>query len=274
MGWVNETAAEIDRVVVAVFEQVGRELSEEFEFPNAHPGFLLGVGYPLLQGPIAVEDLAAMYPYLPSELFEKLVQNNADEGAISLHAGVVALTDRGRETATRLRERFDEISGSLWEGHAVSDLESSALVALAHARSLGPLVEPSAFAIQGAASGPSSAARLFHALTALRYWRADAHRAAWSAAGLSVLEAHTLNRLWDLDRGVERVGQGEPRPGRRGVAGLTERGYAENEVITELGRKAREVIEADTDARTEPIYAPLNDTARAGFRDALRRLPS
>jgi hypothetical protein len=90
---------------------------------------------------------------------------------------------------------------------------------------------------------------------------------------LSVGEAHALNRLWDIDRGVERVGQGEERPGRRGVAALTERGYAADDAITELGRKARAAIEADTDARTEPIYAPLDDAARTAFLDGLRELP-
>src|SRR5204862_503475 len=84
--------------------------------------------------------------------------------------------------------------------------------------------------------------------SALRYWRADAHRAAWHDAGLAVQEAHALNRLWDLDRNIDRVGQGDPRPGTRGVAALEERGWVADGAITDEGQKQREAIAAATDA--------------------------
>ena len=135
-------------------------------------------------------------------------------------------------------------------------------------------MQPSAFEVtQSLIDRPTQAGRVFRQLSALRYWRADAHRAAWSAAGLTVQEAHALNRLWDLDRGVVRVGQGDERPGRTGVAGLTDKGFAAGGAITDSGRAARAAIEADTDTRTLPIYAETSDDLRARFLTGLRALP-
>ena len=274
MGWVGDVAAEIDRLVVSGFEDAGRRVAEGFGFANAHPGLLVGVGSALATGPTPVSALAATYPYLPQHLFDALVENNRDEGVISIDDGVMSLTAAGRVEADRVVACFIAAADEMWAGRDLAQLEDSSAAVVGHARSLAVLFDPSAFAVQGALTDqPTQAARVFRNLAAARYWRADAHRAAWTDAGLSVQEAHALIRLWDLDRGVVRIGQGEERPGRTGVSGLTAKGLAAGETISDAGRTLRIAIEADTDARTEPIYARLDDAARAPFLAALRQLP-
>jgi hypothetical protein len=275
VGWVGDVAAEIDRLVVTVFREAGRRVGDGFGFANAHPGLLVGVGSALAARPLPVASLAATYPYLPPALLDMLVENNVAEGVITLDAGVMSLTEPARREATRVLNAFVDVPEEFWATALLDEVEVLSSACVTHGCSLDVLFEPSAFAVQAPLTDqPSQPARVFRNLAALRYWRADAHRAAWSGAGLSVLEAHALNRLWDLDRGVVRIGQGEEKPGREGTAALEERGWVADGAINDEGRKHREAIEAETDARTEPIYEVLDAAGRERFLEALQQLPT
>jgi hypothetical protein len=267
LGWVNDVAVEIDRLVVATYNTVSRQLMSAWPFPNAHPGVLQGVGTALLVGPVPVSGLAATYPYLPAPMLDGLVQNNVDEGIVTVADGEMTLTDAARPAAERLRQLFADVPAAMWGPQP--QLAALATAAVTQAATREPPVLPSAFAVQV----PLVDGSLFRAVNAMRYWRADAHRAAWAAAGLSVQEAHALNVLWDARRGVERVGQGDPRPGRTGVAGLTEKGLAADDAITELGLSLREAIESATDAGTELIYGGFPLAEIDTFLGGLRKLP-
>ena len=85
-------------------------------------------------------------------------------------------------------------------------------------------------------------------------------------------EAHALNTLWDRQRGLVRLGQGLPDPGRA-VTVLEERGPAADGAITTEGISLRERIERDTDHRTGPLYAELDQATRDGYLAALIALP-
>ena len=275
MGWVNDVAAEIDRLVVAVYARapIGERM-QELGYA-AHPGIVNGFGASLLHGPITADHVAVLYPYLPEHLCEMLIDNNVEQGVITREGDQLVLTERGAGPAVLAGELLDEAAESMWGegGTSLDTVEAAGMVAVFHGRSLEPPMRPSAFAVtEGMIDRPTQAGRVFRVLNALRYWRADAHRAAWTAAGLNVQEAHALNRLWDIERGLVRVGQGEERPGRTGVAGLVSKGFAMGEAITNAGVKAREAIEADTDARNQPIFETLSDPG--AFLEALRNLPS
>jgi hypothetical protein len=276
VSWVSDVAAEIDRLVVRVHGKAGElfassELAKSFD---AHPGLLNGIGTALVDGPVPVSAVEVIYPYLPERLRDMLVANNVEAGVVTLEDGNLVVTDAGREPARLASVLLDESADALWDGSAwLDDAEAGGMVAVMHGRSIEPPMQPSAFEVTHVLiDRPTQPGRIFRVLSALRYWRADAHRAAWSAAGLNVQEAHALNRLWDLHRGVERVGQGDERPGRTGVDGLTAKGLAATEAITDAGIAAREAIEADTDARTEPVFATLTD--RDLFLQSLQNLPS
>jgi helix-turn-helix protein len=275
MSWVGDLAAEIDRLVVAVHGRAGAEFaaSELAATLNAHPGLINGLGTSLLQGPVPVESIEVIYPYSPPHVRDTLIENNLDGGLITIADGHLHVTEAGREPTRLASVLLDDSADALWHGADLGAVEQTSRALVEVGRKLPLPMQPSAFAVtEVLVDRPTQGGRVFRLLSALRYWRADAHRAAWSAAGLSVQEAHALNRLWDLDRGAVRVGQGDERPGRTGVAALTEKGFAAGESITDAGRVARAAIEADTDVRTEPIYEHLAD--REAFLDSLRKLPT
>jgi hypothetical protein len=121
---------------------------------------------------------------------------------------------------------------------------------------------------------PTAHARVLRLITAVRYWRSDAHGRALADGDLRPFEAHALNRLWDEHRGLDRVGQGFAKPGRKGVASLEARGLARSDGITMEGIKLREHIERETDRLTAPIYDPLDEPSREQLLAAIRALPS
>lgn len=274
MSWAGDVAAELDRLVVAIYEATSAALAPSWPFPNAHPAVLHGIGSALLVGPVTVGGLHATYPYLPASMFEALVRNNVDEGVITLDGDVIGLTDAGRAQAQRTLGQFHDTVTAMWQRRDLSGLERATAVAVAYAATRPTLAEPSAFAVQAPLTDQIELApRLFRQLNALRYWRADAHRASWANAGLTVGEAHALNRLWGADRQVERVGQGDPRPGRTGVAALTARGLAADDQITDAGRTLREAIEAETDTGTAIAFESLDDATRVFVVRRLREIP-
>ena len=114
-----------------------------------------------------------------------------------------------------------------------------------------PLAGRALFAGQRAAEIPDEPlARLWRSADRLREYRGDSHVQAWSAGGFDPVEigllsdlywglaprAHTSGRGWTQDQ----LADGEER--------LRSRGLLEGNSITELGRSAREAIEASTDA--------------------------
>src|SRR5207253_7349932 len=133
---------------------------------------------------------------------------------------------------------------------AAADLdvvESVSRVLVKRGSVLPPLDNPAAFPLFAeVCDRPTQPGRVLRLITALRYWRADAHRAAVKAAGFEPREAHALNTLWDRQRGLVRLGQGLPDPGRA-VTVLEERGLAADGAITTEGISLRERIERGTD---------------------------
>jgi hypothetical protein len=261
---------------VAVHGRAGAEFaaSELAATLKAHPGLINGLGTSLLHGPVPVDSIDVIYPYLPARIRDALIENNVTEGLLTVEDGHLHVTEAGREPTRLASVLLDDSADAMWAGCELDDVEATSRMLVDFGRGLAPPMTPSAFAVtQSLIDRPTPGGRTFRQLSALRYWRADAHRAAWAAAGLNVQEAHALNRLWDMDRGAVRVGQGDERPGRTGVEGLAAKGFAAGESITAAGRAAREAIEADTDARTEPIYAEMHEDLRAAFLAGLQELP-
>ena len=277
MSFAGDVAPEIDRLVVATHER-GQAMFADHELARslkAHPGLVNGIGTLMVDGPVEVDAVAVIYPYLPDSMREALIQNNVDEGVVVVENGLLRVTEAGRVPALAASVLLDDAAASMWGDADLAGVEDLASDLVAYGRTIDPPIRPSAFALtERLVNRPTQPGRAFRLLSAVRYWRADAHRAAWHDAGLSVLEAHALNRLWDIDRDVDRVGQGFPAPGKRGVAALEARGWAADGAITDDGRKQRESIESSTDERTDPIYAGWDDSARDAFLRALTQLPS
>ena len=158
-------------------------------------------------------------------------------------------------------------------GEPLATVEEIAGAVVDRGRQLPPAAEAPVFTLFAAVcERPTLPGRVLRLITAVRYRRADAHRAAVAAAGLDFRAAHALNVPWDRHRGLTRLGQGFPEPGSS-VALLEQRGLAERGTISESGLTLREEVERDTDRRIAPLYEHLDQPSRGRFLAALAALP-
>ena len=278
LAFVNAAAAEIDRLVVR-----GHELAHAYpDKPpavadlTALPHLLSTAAIALLAQPLSREAVKRILPYTPPSMIDALIDNNVSEGVVTEQDGTLTLTESGR-TAAEGVVSLQEISvADAWSGFAaeVEMIESVFATVVEHGKAIEPPSEPSNFALFAqCCERPSAEGRVLRLITAVRYWRADAHLRALDDADLRPNEAHALNRLWDEQRALERVGQGFPDPGRRAVSSLEERGLVNDGALTADAVRLREQIEDETDRLTAPIYADIDEPSRERLVAALQALP-
>ncbi len=105
--------------------------------------------------------------------------------------------------------------------------------------------------------------RFFHAASLLREHRGDGHVAALMVEGIGGLEAHVLLAL-DLGMPAERFGRIHHLPAAQiaaVVAGMRKRGLiGDDGTLSNLGRAAKQRVEAHTDALAAAPYECLTPT--------------
>jgi DNA-binding MarR family transcriptional regulator len=270
---VADLAAQIDRLVIAGHSNAGRqEKPPVLASLNAQPGLLNTVAVVLLRRSIGVDDVGRILGYTPPSLVAMLVDDNVEHGFLDRSGDQLALTADGRAVAEAVVDVQERAVDDLWSGAgdvvaAVADLAGRAVTAAISAPP--PVSAPVYPLFAGVLPRPTEAANALRAITALRYWRADAHRAVLAEAGLSPRAAHALNVLWDRHREVTRVGQGSGEPGTKGLADVEAAGLAAGGVISDTGIAQREAIERATDDATEPVYAGLDEQERSTLLAAL-----
>ncbi|MFI9008915.1 hypothetical protein ACIGNX_16995 [Actinosynnema sp. NPDC053489] len=157
-----EVAVELHRLVVPVHRRSARYLHGE---RPPHVPILGDLASVLAHGPMslrAVRDVHRYNPHLDAAL--------ADPDWLVVEGGRVTATARCREFLVIVNEAHTRAAADLWP-----DPPALAVPAVDHPMS-------------AARTGDTPQARLFDRLRALRHHRADAHAAAWAAAGLEVRE--------------------------------------------------------------------------------------
>jgi hypothetical protein len=277
LAFVGAMAAQIDRVIVRGHELAGAatDRSQALTEMKAFPQLLSTAAIVLLARPLLRAEFARIVPYTPPALVDGLIDNNASEGIVEEREDGAHLTDLGRGVAEDMVAIQEAVVAEAWaSANAELDvLEPTFGRVVENALSIERPRTPANFDLfAGVCDRPTVAGRVLRTITAVRYWRADAHAAVIDDAGLRPAEAHALNRLWDADRAVDRVGQGFPDAGRKGVASLEDRGLADAGAITAAGRELREQIERDTDRRTAPVYDALDVSSRERLLGSLSAL--
>jgi hypothetical protein len=149
--------------------------------------------------PVSAAGLAAIYRYRDADEFRRNLRTLATAKIIEEAGdGAIRATGTGRELLAVMYAASAEAAAELWSAHrdTVTGLSELAgrLVAAAAATggdayaALAPPYEP---------PGASAGLLLHHRLAVLRYHRADAHAAAWQAAG------HTADTIRGLAAGPE-----------------------------------------------------------------------
>jgi hypothetical protein len=190
-GWIRPV---IDRVYVGVRQRAGAPIAEFYAERALRPGFESSFFFGVLARPMPAEALEAALTYVGVDMANELAQGVAEVDA----KGAWRLTGLGRELARTVQRMIAEEAERRWATAdflpglpAVSRLADLVGRVLEHGlgtggpafRAMAPVYEP---------PDASPALRLTTRLGALRHHRADAHRAAWRTAGLTVEQLRTL----------------------------------------------------------------------------------
>ncbi|GAA1690884.1 hypothetical protein GCM10009830_43250 [Glycomyces endophyticus] len=185
----------IDRLHVSVRHGAYAEVRELYASRGLRPGVEIDAFYALLDHPVDEAALAARMVYFGFD-------PDAEEarGLVARSQGCWSLTAAGREVVVEVDRVFTAAAERLWGYRPIATMPGAAGMEVAVAllgrlleagqasggpvfRAMTPVWEP---------VGASAAQRLVSRLEALRHHRADAHRAAWGAAGLTVDEMKAL----------------------------------------------------------------------------------
>lgn len=185
----------IDRIHVSLRHAARAEVRNRYAARGLRPGVEADAFYALLDHPVPEDALAARTVYAPFD-----PDGEAAQGLIERADGAWRLTAVGRELVLEVDGVLARTAERLW-----SYRPSPALPGLAAVEAALPLVDRLLEAGQATGGpvfraltpvwtpeGASAAARLASRLEALRHHRADAHRAAWRAAGLTVEQIQAL----------------------------------------------------------------------------------
>lgn len=203
-------AAAVAPAVVRVFnsgtraprDAGGHDLVMAYGGPRAI-GYVIDLRNPLAAGrTVSADGLLAHCRYDNPDRVHEAVQRSAEHGMLDLHDdGSIAATERGHKFLADLYALHADVLAELWEGEHEARVQRLAGV-------LGRLLDAaestggSAWSVQAPPHEPPDATAsvlLLNRLSALRAHRADAHAAAWQAAGL------TAEQIVAMPPGPERA---------------------------------------------------------------------
>ncbi|MGA5764599.1 hypothetical protein [Nonomuraea bangladeshensis] len=176
----------IDAAHVNVHATARRAATELAETSGVTPGLLPDLRFVLPLRPLTRAGLAVIHRYHDPAALEDAVLEHLREGTLADGDDGLRLTARGRAYVHGLYEVHAAATARAWPGDlrvlaelAGRVLEHAERVPRGALELVAPPYEP---------GGASPGVLLFNRLAALRYHRADAHAAAWEAAGLSAAE--------------------------------------------------------------------------------------
>ena len=268
MGIARETAPEIDRLVLSVWdlgpERSGRlaELARErgLESLDLLPHFADF----LLAGVLTSELATLRMRYRRSSKVLARLDELQAMHFIRRDEDGFAASPTSRPLLEGLLAARAERAAELWGGHD-EDVATATEVAgrIGHAASVDHMV---AVAHRRLPEPADPYHRLGHRLLTLRYIRQHDHAEAWLARGLTAPDMVLMTQLWHTDQ--------TPAP-MDVLARVVELGFVEADPLrlTVTGREVREAIETETDERAQQAFNVLDSPAAARFLAALQRLP-
>ncbi|WP_247674454.1 hypothetical protein [Micromonospora sp. C51] len=145
---------------------------------------------------MTADSFAAATTYSGSDMTGELEQGIAEVDT----DGTWRLTERGREVALAVQRALGDWAEEFWDRKAIATMPGLAIVPrladlVGRLLAAGQATGGPAFRAMTPVYEPSDATptvRLTSRLGALRHHRADAHRAAWAAAGLTLAQLRAL----------------------------------------------------------------------------------
>ncbi|HEX5493039.1 MAG TPA: hypothetical protein VFX70_00510, partial [Mycobacteriales bacterium] len=195
-------APHVDRLAISVHPRTRDRMRDAVAAAGltGDTGVLVPLAVPLLAGPSAAGDLHAVVRYVPWPRFVAALDAHVAQNLLErLADGRYGLTEPGHRFCAAVQAALGAAATEQWEPATEA---VSGLLPLAHRlAAAGWETAGTAYALIAGARDPRPATPahlLLLRLTALRYHRADAHAAAWAAAGL------TAERVVGLPDGPSR----------------------------------------------------------------------
>ncbi|MFI7709259.1 hypothetical protein [Nonomuraea sp. NPDC049480] len=225
---LTEYAAAIAPVINAahinVHAAAHQAVTELADAAGLTPGYLSDLRFSLPLRPVTRAQLGTIYRYRDTAERESGIQEHLREGTLT-DDGALRLTGEGLAFIHRLYAAHAAAADRVWAGTGLPRLAELADRVLAEAERVpGGALELVAPPYEPEWAAPGLL--LFNRLAVLRYHRADAHAAAWQAAGLSAAE------IAGLEDGPVRAGI-EADTNLRAGAAYAQLSAAEREIFHE-----------------------------------------
>jgi hypothetical protein len=176
----------LDRVYLSLRRAAAPAVRAMYAARGLEPGLESDVYFALLDHPVPDAAVAAINVYREFD-----ADAERRRGVVALADGRWSLTDEGRTVASALAMRVGAGAGELWSRRPIPTMPGTAVLPRLD-DVVGRLLEagrasggPAFLGVTPVYAAEDAATSLTMRLGALRHHRADAHRAAWAAAGLT-----------------------------------------------------------------------------------------
>ncbi|MCP3975201.1 MAG: hypothetical protein GY720_12005 [bacterium] len=271
MGYAEQAAHEIDRLVIGINRRVGPahghhllELAGKIGLQSLD--LLPTFSDFLLDGLLTRQVALLRMRYRPEDQIRERLEDLESRGLISQTNTGFAATEQLRPLMKAMRSALADVAQSVWQHNEV-DIS----VVTETARQLTQKVTDDHVVAKAQSQVRQPLDRyslLEQRLVTLRFIRQHEHAEAWLAQGLSAPEIVLMTALW-------RDAEGEIDGAA--LESLRSLGYAKKSDparLTSTGKKLRQKIEDETNTRSEWVFADLDPETADRFLSAMRNLPA
>lgn len=271
MGFAEDTAHEIDRLVIGINRRVGPAHGQRLMKVAGAVGLdsldlLPTFSDFLLDGLLTRQVALLRMRYRPEDQIRERLEQLEERELITQTNSGFAATDKLRPLLKAMRSALAETAREVWINNEV-DIS----VATETARIISETVTDEHVVAKAQTQVRQPLDRyslLEQRLVTLRFIRQHEHAEAWLAEGLTAPEIVLMTALWrDQDGDVDEAA----------LESLRNLGYAKKSDpprLTSTGNKLRQKIEDETNTRSEKMFADLDAETSDRFLEALRSLPA
>jgi hypothetical protein len=216
-----------------------------------------------LNGSLPANVAVARLPYAPDGAVLARIERFVSDGLLSETPSGFEPSSRFRPLLAASLAAREETVLAMWTGFDQTIADVGPLVD----RVIQAVPESHTVAVAHRAltHAPDPFLRTYDRLVTMRFIRQHDHVEAWRGRGMTAAGMTALTALW----------HGDPVPDEAsGLTHLEENGLALAGLITEAGRRLRDEIEADTNARGARAFSVLDQSEAHRLLELLTHLPS